>query len=55
MPRRTASLITLALRHADILHRDAVRTLSRDDLDDGTLRNVTDMTDWTWIAMIEIT
>ena len=41
--------------HADGLHRDAWRMLSRDDLNDYTLRNVIDMTDWTWIAMIEIT
>ena len=40
--------------HADGLHRDALRMLSRDGLNYCTLRNVTDLTDWTWIAMIEI-
>ena len=46
--------VTYAI-HADGLHRDALRMLSRDNLNDCTLRNVTDMADWTWIAMIEIT
>ena len=47
--------VTYNAIHADGLHRDALRMLSRDDLNNCTPRNVTDMTDWTWIAMIEIT